>query len=134
MSLLDMLRQEYLQGKVVDKYRLGNGNVGLILENGDRNRRYHVEFKDRYEGPGIENLFGLLKYPFEGKTENVERLVSEGDYVELTVSYSKGPIREAYFLHSVSRVPVHKNEGTVLGLPSVSYKPGAWGRYYNAPH
>jgi hypothetical protein len=70
-----------------------------------------------------------LKYPFEGKTENVERLVGKGDYLELTVSYSRGPIREAYSLQSVSRTPIHKNEGTVLGLPSVSYKLARRGHY-----
>jgi len=132
--LLDILRQEYLRGRVVDKYRLSNGNIGLIVEDGNMGRRYHIEFKDRYKQPSIENLFGLLKYPFEGKTENVERLVSEGDYVELTVSYSKGPIREAYYLHSVSRPPVHKNQTKVLSLPYSSYTHGQTGQYRNASY
>jgi len=30
MSLLDLLRQEYVKGRVVDKYRIGNGNIGLV--------------------------------------------------------------------------------------------------------
>jgi len=30
LSLLDLLRQEYVKGRVVDKYRIGNGNIGLI--------------------------------------------------------------------------------------------------------
>ena len=32
MSLFDMLRQEYVKGRVVEEYRLGNGDVGLINE------------------------------------------------------------------------------------------------------
>jgi len=32
MSLLDLFRNEYVHGKVVNKYRLENGNLGLIVE------------------------------------------------------------------------------------------------------
>jgi len=108
MSLLDLLRQEYVKGKVVDKYRLENGNVGLIIAQNGTNRRYHVHFRDDYRGPSIEDLFGLLKEPFSGKSEYVDRLVNKGDYVELTASYSRGPFREAYRLHSVQ--PVSKRD------------------------
>ena len=103
MSLLDVFRQEYVNGKVVDKYRLDNGNLGLIVEDAATHRRYHVEFRDNYKGASTENLFGLLKEPFAGKTEYLDNLVKEGDQVELTLSYSRGPFREAYYVHSVSR-------------------------------
>jgi hypothetical protein len=103
MSILDVFRNEYVTGKIVDKYRLENGNLGLIVEDAATRRRYHVEFRDNYKGPSSENLFGLLKEPFAGKTEYLDKLVNEGDSINLTLSYSKGPFREAYCVHSVSR-------------------------------
>ena len=126
MSLLDYLRQEYLRGKVIGKYRLSNGNIGLIIDQVGTHRRYHVEFKDTYRGASIENLFGLLKYPFEGKTELVERLISDGDSIELTLSYSKGPLREAYYIHSVSGSQAYKNPEKLVRLP---YKSAKTARY-----
>jgi len=109
MSLLDMLRQEYVKGRVVDKYRLENGNVGLIIVRDGTYKRYHVQFRDGYRGPCIENLFSLLKDPFSGKTEYVDRLVNKRDYIELTASYSRGPFREAYRVHSVSSKAPNNN-------------------------
>jgi hypothetical protein len=103
MSLLDGFRQEYVDGMVVDKYRLGNGNLGLIVKDAATDRCYHVEFKDNYTGASTENLFGLLKEPFAGKTEYLDKLIREGDNIDLMLSYSRGPFREAYYLHSVSR-------------------------------
>jgi hypothetical protein len=103
MSVLDLFRTEYVNGKVVDKYQLKNGNLGLIVEDAATRRRYHVEFRDGYKGPSSENLFGLLKAPFAGKTEYLDHLVEEGDSIDLTLSYSRGPFKEAYYLHSVSR-------------------------------
>ena len=103
MSFLDVFRQEYVNGKVMDKYRLENGNLGLIVEDAATHRRYHVEFRDSYKGPSSENLFGLLKEPFAGKTEYLHKLVREGDNIDLTLSYSTGPLREAYYVHSLSR-------------------------------
>jgi hypothetical protein len=102
MSVLDLFRQEYVNGKVVDKYRLENRNLGLIVEDAATRRRYHVEFRDNYKGPSTENLFGLLKEPFAGKTEYLDHLVEQGDSIGLTLSYSRGPFREAYYVHSVS--------------------------------
>ena len=69
MSLLDLFRQEYVRGKVVDKYSLKNGNVGLIIDDYSTHKRYHVEFRDGYKGPSAENLFGIVKEPFSKKTE-----------------------------------------------------------------
>jgi hypothetical protein len=117
MSLLDYLRQEYVRCRVIDKYRLKSGNIGIVVEDEDSKKRYHVEFRDDYQGPSIENLFGLLKYPFEGKTEHLDRLINEGDSVDLTVSYSKGPMREAYYLHSVYRNQAYRSPGETLRLP-----------------
>ena len=125
MSLLDVFRQEYVDGMVVDKYRLGNGNLGLIVKDAATHRCYHVEFKDNYTGASTENLFGLLKEPFAGKTEYLDKLVSEGDDIELTLSYSRGPFREAYYVHSVSRLnsgkPAYDSFRKLIKLP---YRPG----------
>ena len=116
MSLLDFLRQEYVRGKVVDKYSLANGNVGLIIDDDSTHKRYHVEFRDGYRGPGVENLFGLTE-PFSGKTEYLDKLIGKDDFVELALSYSKGPFRQAYRVYSVSRQPVYGNAGNSVGLP-----------------
>src|SRR5512137_2147356 len=97
------MKVEYVHAKVVDKYRLENGNLGLIVEGAATRRRYHVEFKDNYNGPSSENLFGLLKEPIAGRNEYLDHLVEEGDKICLTLSYSPGPFREAYYVHSVSR-------------------------------
>ena len=106
MSLLDIFRQEYVRGKVIDKYILKNGNIGLIIDDYSTHKRYHVEFRDGYKGPSAENLFGILKEPFSKKTEYLDKLIDKGDSIGMTLSYSKGPFREAYRLHSVSRNPV----------------------------
>ena len=119
MSLLDLFRHEYIKGKVVDKYSLNNGNIGVIIDDDSSHKRYHVEFRDGYEGPGIENLFGLVKEPFSNKTEYLDKLIDKDDSVELTVNYSKGPFREAYRLHSVSRQPVYKGVANAYNLPQI---------------
>ena len=118
MSLLDLFRQEYVRGRVVDKYGLRNGNIGLIIDDDSSHKRYHVEFRDGYRGRGVENLFGMVKEPFSNKTEYLDKLIDKDDSVELTVSYSKGPFREAYRVHSVSRQPVYGNAEKAVNLPS----------------
>ena len=75
MSLLDLFRQEYVKGKVVDKYSLKNGNIGLIIDDYGTHKRYHVEFRDGYKGPSAENLFGIVKDPFSKKTEYLDKLI-----------------------------------------------------------
>ena len=130
MSVLDLFRNEYVHGKVVDKYKLTNGNLGLIVEDAATHRRYHVEFRDNYKGPSSDNLFGLLKEPFAGKTEYLDKLVSEGDSINLTLSYSRSPFREAYYVHSVSRsdprrVP-YRSPARLIELP---YRHGRTGSY-----
>jgi len=130
MSVLDVFRTEYVNGKVVDKYRLENGNLGLIVEDAATRRRYHVEFRDNYKGPSSENLFGLLKEPFAGKTEYLNHLVETGDSIDLTLSYSRGPFREAYYVHSVSRAEpsrgAYRSPTKMIELP---YRHGARGGY-----
>ena len=103
-----LLEDYRFKGKVVDKYNLKNGNIGLIIDDYNNHDRYHVEFKDGYKGPRAENLFGLVKDPFSKKTEYLDKLIEKDDSVELTMSYSKGPFREAYQLHSVSRSPSYQ--------------------------
>jgi len=130
MSILDLFRNEYVNGKVTGKYRLENGNLGLIVEDAATRRRYHVEFRDGYKGPSSENLLGLLKEPFGGKTEYLDKLVSEGDNINLTMSYSRGPFKEAYYVHSVSR-PEPRREAyqSPTKLIELPYRHGARGGY-----
>ena len=122
MSLLDIFRQEYVTGKVVDKYRLNNGNIGLIIDHDGTKKHYHVEFKDCHKGPDIENLYGLLNDPFSGKTDCVDRLINKGDFVELSVNFSKSSFREAYRIHSVSGSALNKMLKESPNLPYNSLK------------
>lgn len=115
MPLLDYLMQEYLTGKVLDVYRVGSG-LAAVVEDEETHERYCVEFRDGYAGASLENFFGLLKERFGGITEHLEKLISEGDYVALTVSYSKGPLRQAYAIHSVSRSSAYRNAGRVMSF------------------
>ena len=102
MSLLDYFRREYVKGKVIDKYSLNNGNIGLIVDDIVNDKRYHVEFKGGYKGPCIENLFGLLKDSFSSTTDFIDKLIKKGDSIDMILSYSKDPFRQAYKLHYVS--------------------------------
>lgn len=118
MSLLDHLRSDYLRGKVIDKYRLPDGNIGLIIDADGIGKRYHVRFVDDYRNqPCIDNLFGLLKDPFSGKTEYLDKLINKGDYIELTASYSKSPFLEAYRIHSVASRKPENNARSFTRLP-----------------
>jgi len=108
--------QEYLTGKVLDVYRVGGG-LAAVVEDEETHERYCVEFRDGYAGASLENFFGLLKERFAGKSEQLERLISEGDYVALTVSYSKGPLRHAFAIHSVSRPNTYRNGSRAMYLP-----------------
>ena len=103
MSLLNLLKQEYMKGTVIAKYRLPDGNIGLIVDQDGTHRRYHIRFVDDYKSrPCIENLFGFLKEPFSGKTKYLEKLINKGDHIEFAASASKSPFREAYGLYHVS--------------------------------
>jgi hypothetical protein len=79
MSLLDIVRREYVSGKVMDKYRLENGSLGLIIVDAAIHRGHPVEFRDNDKGPAVDNLLGRLEEPFVRKPEYLERLVKDGD-------------------------------------------------------
>jgi hypothetical protein len=116
MSLFDYVRQDYVAGRVLDVSRVASG-LAAVVEDEETHERYCVEFKDGYAGASLDNFFGLLKERFAGKSEQLERLISEGDHVALTVSYSRGPFRQAYAIHSVSRPNTYGNAGSVVNFP-----------------
>jgi len=124
MSLLDVFKTDYVAGRVVDKYRLNNGNIGVVVDQRGTGKRYHVLFKDDYKAPGPYNLYGLLNEPFSGKTKSVDKLINKGDNVELKTNYSKSPFRQAYKIYSAS--PVYKTPKNPVKLP---YKPAKMHRY-----
>jgi len=74
-----------------------------------------------------------LKEPSAGKTEYLDKLVEEGDSIDLTLSYSRGPFREAYYVHSVLRAEPtrarYRNPTKLIELP---YRHGARGGYRKA--
>jgi hypothetical protein len=106
-----------VKGKVIDKYSLSNGNLGLVLEDLNSKNRYHVEFKDGYKGPSIDNLFGLLREPFASKTGHIDKLINKGDTIDMALSYSKGPFRQAYKIYSVSRSSYYRYRRKQIDLP-----------------
>ena len=118
MSLFDLFRQHNIKGRVLDKYRLDNGNIALIVEQENTGKRYSVEFKDGYKGPTLGNLFKIWDEPFSGKTEYLDRLISKDGYVDLVVSYSKWPLRQAYRLLGVSGEPNYHRQKP----PRISYQ------------
>lgn len=117
MSLLDYFRQEYVKGKVLDKYMLNNGNIGLVVEQAGTKKRYHVEFQDDRSGPNLDNLYGLFSDPFSQKTEGLDKLICPNDAIELTVSYSKSPFRKAYRIYSVSPPKPYKSPDKLMRRP-----------------
>jgi len=94
-----------INGKVVDKYRLENGNIGVIVEEENR-KRYSVEFQVRSVKPCLSNLYGLLEDPFQGKSKSLEKLIKKDNYIGVNVSSSENPIRLSYRLNYVSDVPL----------------------------
>ena len=126
MSLIDYIKGEFVRGQVVDKYKLPNGNIGIVVQQKGTYKRYHVEFKDDRQKPALENLYGLLSYPFSGKTEHVDRLVNKGDAIDVAVSYNRTPFRKAYRIYSTSRPRPYKNPGKIVNLP---YRPVKMNRY-----
>ena len=91
-----------------------------MIENQTDKERYHVEFRDGYKGPAPENLFGIAKEPFAGKSDYLDKLLKEGDAVGLTIGYSKGPFQQAYQLHSVSGL--HAETKPTGYLPTPNYR------------
>ena len=102
MSLFDLLREERIKGKVLDKYKYDNGNLGIIVEDERTGKRYSVEFRTNYTKSGWENLYKIISEPFKSKREYLDQLIEKDTYIDLSTSYSKDPIKYAYNLHAVS--------------------------------
>ncbi len=117
MALIDYIRGEYISGKVIDKYRYGNGMIGIVVEQKGTYKHYHVEFRDENQKPSIGNLYGLLSNPFNRKTDSVDRLINKGDDIQLTVGYSRSAFRDAYRIHSVSHPRPYKIQSKLTYHP-----------------
>ncbi len=93
-----------IDGKVIDKYKLDNGNLGMILED-ENGRRYAVEFQTSEAKSSFNNLYGLVGESFQGQSESIDKLINEGDYIGIDVSSSKNPLRTAYCINYVTDKP-----------------------------
>lgn len=107
MGIIDYFFPDYLEGKIVDKYRLENGDIGIVVEK-DGAKRYHVEFNDNKPYP--LDIFGLVKTPFQNKTESIDRLVAKGNYIGISMTYTKSPFKRATELHKVSPQPLRQRD------------------------
>ena len=114
-KLHEVFRQQRIKGKILDKYSLSSGNIGIIVED-EYGGRYSVEFRNNYIKPNIENLYRFVKEPFKGKGQYLDKLIEKDTYIDLTTSYSKSPLKYAYCLHSISKIPVYKRAGISKGL------------------
>ena len=108
MAILDIFYQQYLEGKVLDKYRLENGNIGVIVENSVDRQRHHVEFNDGK--PELSNLYGFFKTPFEKLSDSLDKLITKGNYVGVTLSFNRSPFKQARQLHKVSSAPSYRTQ------------------------
>lgn len=92
-----------VKGKVVERYTLDKGNLAVLVEDEEFNRRYLVEFRSggRDSHPSLDNLFGLLSDRYAGKGDYLERLLTPGSYLDVTVEGKPGPIRQAHYLNAV---------------------------------
>lgn len=90
-----------IDGKVIDKYRIQNGNICLIIED-ENKKKYSVEFEDYTSKPCFSNLYGLLSSKFQNKSDNLDHLIEKDNYVGVKVHYSENPIRIGYRLNYVS--------------------------------
>ena len=117
--MFDLLRQERIKGKILEKYSLNSGNIGIIVED-EYGRRYSVEFRTNYIQPRWENLYRIIKEPFKGKGEYIEKLIGD-TYIDLTTSYSKSPIKYAYYLHAVSSEPLYNRIRNTQRYPRLAY-------------
>ena len=89
-----------IDGKVIDKYRIQNGNICLIIED-ENKKKYSVEFED-YTSKRFSNLYGILGSKFQNKSDNFDHLIEKDNYVGIKVKYSENPIRIGYWLNYVS--------------------------------
>jgi|GEM_PF-5456096 len=122
MGIYELIREQKIQGRVADKYRLENGNLGLIIEE-ESGQRYSVELQTRSAKPCLANLYGLIDEPFKGKDEYLDRLIKEGDQIDLRVGYRQGPLKIGYGLRSVSSGPERAYAGEPRP-PQLAYQPG----------
>ena len=122
MSIFDYLRTEYIKGTVKDKYRLENGNIGVVVERAGTKMRYHVEFRDDHRKRSYENLYGLLRTPYADRMDHLDHLIEEGDCIEMRTSYSQDPIREGFRIYSVSKPREYSRipQNNVVNLPYTS--------------
>jgi len=90
-----------INGKVIEKYKLRNHNIGVIIEN-KYGKRYSVEFESNAVKPSISNLFGLFVEPFKGNGESLEQLLQKDSYIGVDVGSRNGPVKTAYRLNYVS--------------------------------
>ena len=127
MGMRELLMDERLYGRVVDKYRMENGNIGLVVESQADRRRYAVEFQTSQARPCLSNLYGLVKEPFRERSEHLEHLITQGDHVDLAVGQRHGPLRTAYALYRVSANPAVDHRPERQGRPEarlLAYGPG----------
>ena len=96
--------KQNIKGRVVDKYRLDNSNMGVIVQD-EYGKRYSVEFQVYSLKPSLSNLYGLLNEPFMGKGDSLDRLINKGNYMGVYVSRSESPIKSAYRLNYVMNKP-----------------------------
>ena len=94
-----------INGKVIEKYKLRNHNIGVIIED-NYGKRYSVEFESNSIRPSISNLFGLFVEPFKGNGESLEQLLQKDSYIGVDVGSRNGPVKTAYRLNYVSSTPV----------------------------
>ncbi len=89
MSLLDLFRQEYVRGKVVDKYSLSNGNIGLIIDDSEG-----VDLdEDKLSSTSLNTSGG--SYNVENKQEAVDSKVGVKVFRSIPHKDVKKMIREA---------------------------------------
>jgi len=114
-----------IDGKVVDKYRLGNDNICVIIED-DNDKKYSVEFEDYHVKPSLSNLYGLLSGTFQGKGDSLDHLIDKDDYIGVRVNYCENPIRIGYRLNYVSNKEIRKV--TNRTFPSSNQSNGTYGK------
>jgi hypothetical protein len=123
MSIYTYLRSEYVEGRVAEKYRRENGGLAVVVEEARTGRRYCVEFKDdgRQDRNSLSNLYGLLRDPYAGKIESLDKLVRAGDRIGVSTTFNRGPFREGYRIHYVSN---RDEQGNLSGVQGYLSQPG----------
>lgn len=72
--------KQKINGRVADKYRLDNSNMGVIVQD-ESGKRYSVEFQVYSLKPSLSNIYGLLNEPFICKGDSLDRLINKGNYM-----------------------------------------------------